>query len=133
MTTELFWLSLTLVFAASLWIPFIIKVSGGPSGAAVDNGLADYRSMTRDAQMANRAHVNLLEQAMPFAGLVILAHILGVSSGITVTAAIAFFWIRVAHAGVMLSGGQQIPVRPMIFTLGWLCSVAIFVEILRLA
>ena len=133
MTTELFWLTLTMGLAASLWLPFIILVNTTAAGAAVDNGLARYTDMGRAAQLANRAHLNLLEQGMPFAALVLLAHILGVSSGLTVLAAAAFFWLRLAHAAVMLWVGPQLPIRPIIFTAGWLCSLAFLVEILRLA
>ena len=73
MTTELFWLTLTMGLAASLWLPFIILVNTTAAGTAVDNGLARYTDMGRAAQLANRAHLNLLEQGMPFAALVLLA------------------------------------------------------------
>lgn len=132
MTTELFWLTMVLALAASLWIPFIIHVNATESGAQVDNGIANIRGMARRGQLAHRAHLNLLEQGMPFAALVILAHVLGVSSVITVTAAVAFFWIRVAHAGVMLWVPRQLPLRPIVFTGGWLCCLAFVAEILRL-
>lgn len=132
MTTELFWLTLTMGLAASLWIPFIVLVNTTSAGQAVDNGLPRYSDMTRAAQLANRAHINLIEQGMPFAALVILAHALGVSSAATVAAAIAFFWLRLAHAGVMLWVNRQIPIRPIIFTAGWVCCVVFAVEILRL-
>ena len=84
MNAELFWLTLTMILAASLWIPFIARVNTTPAGKAVDNGLARYGDMDRAAQMANRAHINLVEQAMPFVALVLLAHALGVSSTATV-------------------------------------------------
>ena len=132
MTTELFWLTMTMILAASLWIPFIVRVNVTPAGKAVDNGLARYGDMDRAAQMANRAHINLVEQAMPFAAMVLLAHVLTVSSTATVWAATAFFWLRVAHAGVMLFGRRQIPVRPIIFTAAWVCILIIAVEVLRL-
>ncbi|MEM1372953.1 MAG: MAPEG family protein [Pseudomonadota bacterium] len=132
MTPELFWLTLTMALAASLWIPFIIHVNATDSGAQVDNGLANVQGMARWGRMAYRAHLNLLEQAMPFAGLVILAHLIGVSSALTVAAAVAFFWLRVAHMGVMLFVDKQIPIRPIIFTAGWVCCLLFVVEILRL-
>ena len=132
MTPELFWLTLTMILAASLWVPFIVLVNTTPAGKAVDNGLASIPEMPRLARMAHRAHLNLLEQALPFAALVLLAHALGVSSTVTVWAAAAFFWLRVAHAGIMLADMRQIPIRPIVFTLAWACVLAIGVEILRL-
>ncbi|MGR3466651.1 MAG: MAPEG family protein [Shimia sp.] len=50
----------------------------------------------------------------------------------TVWAVAAFFFIRLAHAVFMIAAQSQFPIRPTIFTLGWLCSVAVFVEIIRL-
>ncbi len=81
---------------------------------------------------AHRAHLNLIETALPFAALVLIANAAGISTGITVGAAIAFFWLRVLHAVGMISGNAQFPVRPIIFTASWLCSVLLVVEIIRL-
>ncbi len=133
MTTELFWLLLTMLLAASLWIPFIIGVTTTESAQHVTaDGRAMYTDMLPWVQRANRAHLNLLEQSMPFAALVIMAHALGVSSMFTIAAAIAFFWLRVAHAVIMLRIENQIPVRPIVFTAAWICSLIYVVEILRL-
>ncbi|MGR3542541.1 MAG: MAPEG family protein [Hasllibacter sp.] len=132
MTPELFWLTLTMILAASLWVPFIVLVNTTEAGAQVDNGLAGVAAMPRPARMANRAHLNLLEQSMPFAALILLAHALGVTSAVTVWAAAAFFFLRVAHAAIMLLDMRQIPIRPIVFTLAWACVLAIGVEVLRL-
>lgn len=133
MTPELFWLTMTILLAASLWIPFIIGVNTTESLQHVTpDGRADHAKMVPWVQRANRAHLNLLEQGMPFAALVLIAHLLGVSSALTVGAAAAFFWLRVAHAGIMLTMQKQIPIRPIVFTAGWICCVVLVVEILRL-
>ncbi|MGR3492188.1 MAG: MAPEG family protein [Shimia sp.] len=133
MTSELIWLSLTLILASSLWIPLIIGVNTTESGQQVTgDGRANVPGMLPWVHRAHRAHLNLLKQAMPFAGLILIAHVAGVSSLVTVWAAAAFFFIRLAHAAFMIAAQSQFPVRPTIFTLGWLCRVAVFVEVLCL-
>ncbi|MEL7299030.1 MAG: MAPEG family protein [Pseudomonadota bacterium] len=134
MSAELTWLTLTMVLAASLWIPFIIGVNATESGAQVtEDGRANIHGMVPWVQRANRAHLNLLEQAMPLAVLVLVAQAAAVTSAVTVTAVAAFFWLRVAHAMLMIWGRFTFPWRPILFTLGWLCPLALAVEILRLA
>ncbi|MEM8656691.1 MAG: MAPEG family protein, partial [Pseudomonadota bacterium] len=90
----------------------------------------DIRQMPAWVHRAYRAHQNLLEQMMPFAVIVLVAHVQGVSTGVTVGASIAFFWLRVAHAVGMISGIARFPLRPIIFTAGWLCILAIGWQVL---
>lgn len=139
MTPELLALGLIAIFAATMWLPFIIGVNTAKPGSPA--GLRS-RDFSRPADpgihrpwvhRAYRAHLNLLEQAMPFAILVLLAHMLDVSSVATMVAAWAFVALRLAHAVGMISGLTGFPARPVIFTAGWLCCVVLFVEVLRLA
>ena len=67
---------------------------------------------------ADRAHVNLVEQFGAFAGLVVVAHLAGLTNGTTAVCAAVFFWARIAHAILYLAG---IPyVRTGVFTIGFL-------------
>ncbi len=131
MTPELTYLTLTMILAASMWIPYIVGVNMHPQ-----EGSDDFR---RPPQLtgfpawvhrAHRAHLNLIETAMPFAGLVLMAHVLNLSTPVTIWAAAAFFWLRLAHAIGMVSGFARFPLRPVIFTLSWLCTLAIAGQIL---
>jgi uncharacterized MAPEG superfamily protein len=127
MTTELWYLFLTSVLLAVLWIPFIV-------GQVMTNGMLtadDYRHL-RDpdefpdwVRRANRAHINLVEQFGPFAALVIVAHLAGISNGTTALAAAVFFWARIAHAVVFLSGTGILMARTLIFTISFL-SLMVF-------
>lgn len=131
MTLELTYLTLTMVLAASLWIPYIVGVTKNPQ-PGIDSfarpaPLAGYPEWVH---RAHRAHLNLLEQALPFGVLVLIAHVLNVSTPVTLWAAAGFFWIRVIHAIGMISGITRFPIRPMIFNLGWLCTLAIAWQIL---
>ena len=131
MTTELVYLTATMMLAASMWIPFIVGVNMIPSDGPVDfTRPPDLHIMPAWVHRAHRAHLNMLETATPFAALVILAHVMGVSTVVTVGASIAFFWLRLAHAVGMISGLAGFPVRPIIFTASWLCTLAIGIQLL---
>lgn len=131
MTTELIYLVLTMILASSLWIPYVIGVTRYPEQAGDAFARPATLSQLPDwVQRAHRAHLNILETAMPFAILVLLAQILNVSTMVTVIAAGAFFWLRVVHAAGMISGVIRFPVRPIIFTLSWLCTLAFAWQVL---
>ncbi|MEM8958657.1 MAG: MAPEG family protein [Pseudomonadota bacterium] len=127
MTPELFWLTLTALLAGSLWIPFIVGVNATPARAVVGDlsRPPDLGRMPAWVHRAHRAHLNLVEQFLPFAVVVLVAHMAGVSTPVTVWATALFFWLRVAHAAGMISGAARLPVRPLIFTAGWLCILAV--------
>ena len=125
MTPELWWTAATALLAASLWIPYIVgvnteTVAGDPFHRPGD--LADLRLWVH---RAHRAHLNLLEQAVPMAVLVLIAHAAGVSTAGTIWATAAFFWVRGLHAVGMITGTARFPLRPILFTLGWLCVLVV--------
>lgn len=133
MTTELTWLIYTAILAASLWIPYIIGVSvaefEGKDMLFVrppDNG-----KMPAWVHRSFRAHLNLLEQLVPFSLIVLSAAIANVSTPITIGAAILFFWLRMAHAVVMISGFSRFPLRPLIYVAGWITTLVFAWQTLR--
>ncbi len=126
MSIELTYLTLSALLAASLWVPFIIGVNATEAREVVDfNRPPDLSRMPAWVHRAHRAHLNMIEQFLPFAALVIIAHLQGISTQVTVIAASAFFWLRLAHAIGMISGLAGFPVRPIIFTFGWVCVLSI--------
>lgn len=132
MTTELFWLMLTAILAASLWIPYIVGVNTTTYEGKETEFIRppDHSVMPAWIHRSHRAHLNLLEQFMPFAVIVIVGHLLKVSTPITAWCALLFFWLRVFHAVGMISGKARLPVRPLIFTGGWLVTVAFAAQVL---
>jgi uncharacterized MAPEG superfamily protein len=76
-------------------------------------------------QRSYRAHLNLLEQFVPFAVMVLIAHMLEVSTPVTRWCVILFFWLRVAHAIGMISGIARLPLRPMIYVAGWIVTLTV--------
>jgi uncharacterized MAPEG superfamily protein len=124
MTTELFWLMLTAILASSLWIPFVVGVNSTPypkPGNEPEMFVRppDHRLMVPWVHRAFRAHQNMLEQFIPFAVIVLIGHMLDISTAITAWCAIIFFWLRVAHAVGMITAWARLPWRPLIFTAGW--------------
>lgn len=130
MTAELTWLTLTAILAASLWIPYIVGVNTTPMPEMAENRPHDPADLVPWVHRAFRAHLNLLEQFVPFAVIVIVAHLAGVSTSVTVVASAAFFWLRIVHAVWMISGIPVLPGRPLIFTAGWICVLAIAWQVL---
>ena len=131
LTPELFWLLMTAILAALLWVPFIV-LSSRPADAPFQSfaRMARISEMSDITQRAYRAHLNLLEQFLPFAVVVLIAHLAGVSNGLTLAACAAFFWLRIAHAVGFIAGFARMPLRPLLFTGGWVCILAIAAAIL---
>ena len=69
------------------------------------------------AGRARRAHLNMIENLVLFAGLVLVAHAAGIGSSMTVLGAQLFFWGRLAYAVIYLAG------LPWLRTASWAVSV----------
>ena len=130
MSTELFYLFLTSILLAVMWIPHIVGQVRhyGPLQA---EEYVTLRGEPTDlwVKRANRAHINLVEQFGAFAGLVVIAQLVGVSTELTAGAAVAFFWLRIAHAVVMIAGFKHFRTRALIFTAAWIALLVIAWEI----
>jgi len=120
MSIELKYLALTALLTAALWIPYIVcqvTTNGFLSGENYVNPAP--RPVPLWGQRANRAHINAVEAFAPFAALVLIAHVGGKESAMTAFWAMAFFWLRLAHAVVYLAAVPFL--RTLIFTLGFVC------------
>lgn len=129
MTTDLFYLGLTAVLNACLWLPFAVGMSIARGGKLP---VSEYTTMDRGpmpnwVKRCNRAHMNSVEAFAPFAVLVIVAHLSKTANDTTALSSAIFFWARVAHAAVQILG---IPyVRTLVFMIGFSSTVAIFVQV----
>ena len=125
MTIELTWLVYTAILAGSLWIPYIVGVNitefEGKGMLFVRP--PDNSRMQAWVHRSFRAHLNLLEQLVPFSLVVISAAIAKVSTPVTIGCVILFFWLRVAHAVVMISGFSRFPLRSLIYVAGWITTL----------
>ena len=80
---------------------------------------------------ANRAHVNAVENLATFAPVVLIAHAAGVTTATTVIAAAVYFYARVAHALVHITGFSQFRARTLLFTVAWIAFLTFAIELLR--
>jgi uncharacterized MAPEG superfamily protein len=130
MSPELKYLAFTALLTAALWIPYIIAQVVTNGFLAAQNYVDPTpRPVPLWGQRANRAHINAVETFAPFAAIVILIHITGKENGMTAFWAISYFWLRLAHAIIFL---LAIPfLRTLIFVLGFVCVVGLFVELMK--
>lgn len=116
MTPELVYLASASVLSLVMWVPYIL-------GRITAWGLMDtmgypQRELPQPewAIRMRKAHTNLTENLVPFAALVLVVHVAGLSNEVTALGAMIFFWARVAHVIVYTLG---IPVvRTLTFAAG---------------
>ncbi len=121
MTVELHILLTSAVLTGSAWIPYIVGVNTTAYGGEEDTFVRppDQALMEAWVHRAHRAQANLVEQFAPFAVIVLMAAMLGVSNVWTMGCAVAFLALRLLHAWGMIAGWARHPTRPAIFTAGW--------------
>ena len=128
MTTEL---TLLVCAIALAFIQVLVAVAGHtlqvgvPALAGNREGIAP---PTGWAGRARRAHLNMIENLLLFAGLVLVAHAAGISTSMTVLGAQIFLWARLAYAIIYVVG------IPWLRTAAWVVSVVglilIFLQII---
>ena len=132
MKTELFYLLLTAILTGMLWIPVVIGyVVSGRRLTPETYKVTPTTPLPAWVNRANRAHLNGVENFAPFAAVVLIAHALGVSSNVMVTCAAIYFYARLAHAVVHLSGFGLFFARTLIFTVAWAAFITYAVLLLR--
>ncbi len=134
MKTELLYLLLTAILTGVLWIPVVI-------GYVTSRGLltpATYKVAPTSplpdwVNRANRAHLNAVENIAPFAAVVLIAQATGVSSAVTEICAAVYFYARVAHAVIHISGFGLFMARTVAFTVAWVAFMTFAVVLLQRA
>jgi uncharacterized MAPEG superfamily protein len=132
MKTELFYLLLSAILTGLLWVPVVIGYvsSRGPLTPA-GYRVAPTSPLPAWVDRANRAHQNAVENFAPFAAVVLVAQLTGVSGPATEVCAAVYFFARLAHAAVHISGFGHFRARTVIFTIGWLAFMSYAVILLR--
>jgi uncharacterized MAPEG superfamily protein len=131
MTTEMFYLLLTAILTGVLWVPVVVGYVK-TRGPLTDEMYATPPATPLPAwvQRANRAHLNAVENFAPFAAVVLAAQLLSVSTTTTVACAAIYFFARLSHAIVHLSGIGTFKARTLLFTVGWLAFLTYAVVVL---
>jgi uncharacterized MAPEG superfamily protein len=130
MTTDLWMLAWSTVFCVLIPVPGVTVLLQIPGGPKWGFGNRDY-DFPVPAWIARgrRAHANMVENLLPFACLVLVAHLGGKANATTALASEIFLASRVVYTLVYMAG---IPVlRTVIFGLGVVADFMIFFAILR--
>ena len=131
MTTELYWMTLTVLMTAMFWVPYVLDrcVVRGLWGALAGNPPEDNGPQSLWAKRAIKAHENAVENLAIFVPAVLTAAFLEISTPATKMAVVVYFFARLVHFIVYASG---IPVvRTLTFTVGWAAQIVILLSVLR--
>ena len=131
MTTELYWLVMTCLMTALLFVPYILnRMKEHGMGSALWNPQPDTRPKAPWAERLMRAHSNAVENLVVFAPLVLALQIIGISTAITAGACMVYFFVRLAHAILYTFA---IPLlRTLAFVIGFGCQMALALTLLHI-
>jgi len=134
MTTkpELFYLLLSALLTGVLWIPVVIgyvKTRRPLTPAIYKAGSSAV--LPHWVHRANRAHINAVENLGPFAAVVVVGQGMGVSTAMTAACAAVYFWARLAHAVIHISGFGRFWARTVAFAVAWGAFIAYALVLLR--
>lgn len=131
MSTELFWLMLTVAMTGLFWVPYILDriMVRGLMGAMANPSPSD-KAQSLWARRMMDAHTNAVENLVIFAPLVLTARALSITTAATAFACALYFWSRLAHVVVYTLG---IPVlRTLSFAGGFVAQVLLVLAIFKL-
>ena len=131
MTTELYWMTLTILMTALFWVPYALDRAAvrGIGPWLLDTGPEGNGAQSRWAQRTARAHVNAVENLAIFVPAVLALHALNISTPVTQTAVVVYFFARLAHYVVYTAGVPA--ARTIAFTVGWGAQIALLASILK--
>ena len=121
LSTELYWLTLTIGMTAVMWLPYIInRMAELGIWSALWDPFGHTEARAAWANRMMQAHINAVENLVIFAPLVLLIHLTGQSSALTAIACVIYFVARVVHfvgfslaaAGASAASKTRRPARP---------------------
>ncbi|HEY2187198.1 MAG TPA: MAPEG family protein [Caldimonas sp.] len=132
MNSELVYLLLTAILTGVLWIPVVIGYvkTRGPLTDETYR-VAPTGPLPPWVNRANRAHQNAVENLVPFAAVVLIGQAMGVHTGLTATCAAVYFYARLAHALVHISGTGLLKARTLLFTVAFVAFLVYALALLR--
>lgn len=124
LSPELYWLTLTALMTAMMWVPYILQLIAemGVFPALMDR-FHDTPLKAAWAQRAKRAHANAVENLVVFAALVLAVHASGSGNSLTALTCQIYFFVRAAHYVVYVSALPL--VRTLLFVAGVGCQLVL--------
>jgi uncharacterized MAPEG superfamily protein len=124
MTTDIIMLISSAVLTVLLTLPYSTGHMLTRGLYVVAGNREDFPAGSGWIGRAHRAHLNMVENMVPFAALVLAAAVAGKADGWTALGSQLFFYARVTHAVVYIAG------VPWLRTFAWLGGVAGMVMVL---
>lgn len=98
LSSELFWMTLSILFTGLMWVPYILnRMWERGVGAALHDAEGTTDTKIAWAERMMRAHQNAVENLVVFAPLVLALHITGNTGATSALACMVYFFARVAH------------------------------------
>jgi uncharacterized MAPEG superfamily protein len=128
-STELFWLTLTIIMTALIWMHYIVNrlIEHSPIPALM-NPQPDLRPKAQWAERLMRSHDNAIENLVIFAPLVLVIQMTGSSTQLTALSCMVYFFTRLSHTLLYTFGVPLL--RTIAFLLGFLCQMNLALTIL---
>lgn len=126
-TTELYWLVLTLIMTALFWVPIIINRIA-ETGVWATLMPPQLQPKAQWAEMLRRAHANAVENLVVFAPLALAVQITSSNTTLTITACMVYFFARLVHVVAYIAAVPL--VRTLAFTAGFFSQMALALTLL---
>ena len=105
LTSELYWLVLTILMTALMWVPYILnRMKEQGIGTALWDPQGDTVARAAWANRMMCAHENAVENLVIFAPLVLAIYMTGSGNEVTGLACLVYFLARLAHYVVFTLG-----------------------------
>ena len=124
LSTELFWLTLTILMTSLFWVPYILNRmrENGIWNALHDPG-GETQARSAWATRMMRAHTNAVENLVIFAPLVLALQMQGTATTLTANACAIFFFARAIHYITFTFGVPLL--RVLAFLVGFACQIVL--------
>jgi uncharacterized MAPEG superfamily protein len=129
MSTDLTLLAWSALLCLVLAIPYTIGLTQLLGLSILAGNRENFPTVEGWIGRAKRAHMNMIENLIPFAALILVAHVAGKANAMTALGAQLFFWGRLAHAGTYIAGIAW--VRTGSYAVALVGMLIIFVQIIR--
>ena len=98
LTTELYWLTLTVLMTALMWVPYIVnRVIEQGIGFALWDPRGETKTKIAWAERMAHAHTNAVENLIIFSPLVLILHLTHLNNALTAMACTVYFFSRLTH------------------------------------
>ncbi len=98
LTTELYWLTLTILMTSLMWLPYIIsRMLEQGTGFALWDPQGETKTDIAWAERMIRAHKNATENLIIFAPLVLILQLTQLTNELTALACMIYFFSRLTH------------------------------------